>query len=515
MWQVRKEAARSALGVVAAQHRRAAEVGAEVLHAGGNAVDAAIAASLALAALEPWMSGLGGGGCMLHREAATGRTFALDFGMVAPLGLDPADYPLTGGTGGDLFGWPAVQGDRNVRGPLAMAVPGQAAGLALAHERFGTVPFAELAAPAIRLAEEGLAADWFAGLLVAGAMADLARYPTTRRVWLPDGAPPLPDWGGEPRRVPLPGLADTLRQLAEEGPRSLYRGGLASALLQDLAEVGARIAAADLEGYEARLAEPLTVAYRDAELALMPGPYAGGAMAGCLERLGARVFAGPRPGAEAYAAYAAALEAAYAERIGGAAPARPAPSCTSHLSVVDRHGNLVALTQTLLSLFGSKVLLPRTGILMNNGVMWFDPRPGRPNSLAPAKRPLSNMCPVVASRGGAPFLALGASGGRRILPAVLQVASFLADFRMPLDAAFAQPRIDASGGGTVTVDARLGPAIAGALAASHGVRIMPPTVYPLLFACPVAVARDPGDGLNHGAVEPWQPWGDAVAERGP
>jgi gamma-glutamyltranspeptidase/glutathione hydrolase len=175
VWQVSKQAVSSTRGVVAAQHRRAAEIGAEILGAGGNAVDAAIVASLALAALEPWMSGLGGGGCVLYREAATGRTHALDFGMVAPQALDPADYPLTGGTGGDLFGWPAVLDDRNVRGPLAMAVPGQAAGLALAHERFGTVPFAELAAPRDPLAEEGLAAGLVRRPLVAGAMADLAR----------------------------------------------------------------------------------------------------------------------------------------------------------------------------------------------------------------------------------------------------------------------------------------------------------------------------------------------------
>lgn len=511
MWQVSKQAVSSTRGVVAAQHGRAAEVGADVLRAGGNAVDAAIAASLALGALEPWMSGLGGGGCLLYREAATGRAHALDFGMVSPLGLDPADYPLTGGTGGDLFGWPAVLDDRNVRGPLAMAVPGQPAGLALAHERFGTVPFAELAAPAIRLAEEGLSADWYVGLLVAGVMADLARYPTTRQVWLPDGVPPVPDWSGSSKQIALLGLAATLRQLAEEGPRSFYRGGLAAALLQDLGEVGSRIGRADLERYEAGIAEPLLASYRDAELALMPGPYAGASMAACLERLSAEAFAGERPGSEAYAAYASALTAAYAERIDGAG-LEPAPSCTSHLSVIDRDGNLVALTQTLLSLFGAKVLLPRTGILMNNGVMWFDPRPGRPNSLAPGRRPLSNMCPALASRDSAPFFALGASGGRRILPAVLQVASFLTDFHMPLDAALTQPRIDASGGAVVTVDARLGPAVAAALADSHEVRTVPPAVYPLLFACPVGVAHDPTTGLNHGACEPWQPRADAAAE---
>jgi gamma-glutamyltranspeptidase/glutathione hydrolase len=163
-WHVDKRPAVSAGGIVAAQSRRAAEVGAEVLRAGGNAVDAVIATSLALAALEPWMSGLGGGGCMLVWLAGEGRARALDFGMVAPRRLDPAHYPLVGGAAGDLFGWPAVLEDRNLHGPLAVAVPGQADGLRLAHERFATLPFAELAAPAVALAEEGLEVDWHASL---------------------------------------------------------------------------------------------------------------------------------------------------------------------------------------------------------------------------------------------------------------------------------------------------------------------------------------------------------------
>jgi len=116
---------------------------------------------------------------------------------------------------------------------------------------------------------------------------------------------------------------------------------------------------------------------------------------------------------------------------------------------------MVALTQTLLSVFGSKVVLPATGILMNNGVMWFDPRPGTPNSLGPAKRPLTNMCPVIARRAGKPWFAIGASGGRKILPAVLQIVSFLIDHGMSLEDAFHQPRIDASGGEHVGVDPRL------------------------------------------------------------
>ena len=124
---------------------------------------------------------------------------------------------------------------------------------------------------------------------------------------------------------------------------------------------------------------------------------------------------------------------------------------------------MVALTQTLLSVFGSKVVLPTSGVLMNNGIMWFDPRPGSPNSLGPAKRPLTNMCPVIARRNGKGWFSIGASGGRKIMPAVFQISSFLIDHGMSLEDAFHQPRIDASGGDTVGVDPRL-PAVKEALA---------------------------------------------------
>ena len=154
------------------------------------------------------------------------------------------------------------------------------------------------------------------------------------------------------------------------------------------------------------------------------------------------------PDARAYAVWAEALRAAYEERLArmGDVDDRRDSACTTHLCVVDRGGTMVSLTQTLLSPFGSKILSPSTGILLNNGVMWFDPRPGRANSMAPRKRPLSNMCPVIATRERAPWLALGASGGRRILPAVLQIGSMLADCGLDLESAFHTPRIDVSGG---------------------------------------------------------------------
>ena len=155
-WVTTKPVVRATGGMVAAQHKRAADVGAEILRGGGNAVDAAIATSLALAVLEPWMSGLGGGGFLVVAKA-DGRTEVLDFGMVAPAALDPAAYPLGGGRDNDLFGWPGVVDDRNVMGPLSIAVPGQAAGLGLAFERHASLPWRDLCAPAIALADAGAA----------------------------------------------------------------------------------------------------------------------------------------------------------------------------------------------------------------------------------------------------------------------------------------------------------------------------------------------------------------------
>jgi gamma-glutamyltranspeptidase/glutathione hydrolase len=172
---------------------------------------------------------------------------------------------------------------------------------------------------------------------------------------------------------------------------------------------------------------------------------------------------------------------------------------------------MVAMTQTLLSVFGSRVVSPSTGLLLNNGIMWFDPEPGRPNSLAPGKRCLMNVCPVIGETGTGGRFAIGASGGRRILPAVAQLASFLIDHGMSLEEAFHQPRIDASGGPAPVADEGLPPDVLAALSSGHGATTARRTVYPLAFACPVGVMRQ-GD-INVAATEIMSPWADAVAER--
>jgi gamma-glutamyltranspeptidase / glutathione hydrolase len=513
-WSLHKPVVTAAGGLVAAQHAGAAAVGAQVLDGGGNAVDAALTTSLALCVLEPWMSGLGGGGFMVIAEPG-GATEVIDFGLVAPSRLDPAAYTLAEGRDDELFGWPAVLEQRNLLGPLSIAVPGQAAGLGLAHRRHASMPWPELCAPAIALARRGLPVTWHTTLRIAGGAGDLIRFDTARAMYLPGGLPPVPNADGTSAYLSLGRLPETLERLAEAGPQDLVDGELARMLARDVETAGGVLALDDLAGYRARPVEPLLTDYAGATFAAPGGLTAGPTFAHALELLDRQVPRGT-PGPATYAAWAEALLIAYEARLAtmGDVDDRKDPACTTHLCVVDRTGAMVSLTQTLLSVFGSKVVSPSTGILLNNGIMWFDPRPGGPNAIAPGKRPLSNMCPVIALRDGRPWLALGASGGRRILPALLQISSMLAAGGLDLESAFHIPRIDVSGGPEVTVDCRLSAAILAHLRARFAVREVEHGVLPNLFACPTAVLRDPGTARAVGMTDPVQPVA-GVAAAGP
>jgi gamma-glutamyltranspeptidase/glutathione hydrolase len=512
-WQVRKPVAQSSGGIVATQNRLAGIAGANIMKAGGNAVDAAVATGLALAAVEPWNSGLGGVGFMLVYLAKEDRVEVVDFGPISPRGLNPADYPLTGGFTSDLFTWPTVQDDRNVHGPMSIAVPGHVAGLSLALEKFGTKKFAEVIQPAIALADQGIAVDWYLTLKTATMAKELSRYPSTKDVWLPGGFPPVTAAGAPLGRLVLKGLAGTMRRLAEAGPRDFYEGEVAASIAKDIQSLGGYLASEDLRNYQARIVKPLEIEYRGAQLALAPGLTAGPTMARALQRLG-EVKMQPGLKSDAFLAYARILREGYAERLAtmGETSDHRDPSTTTHLNVVDREGNMVALTQTLLSVFGSKVVLPQSGILMNNGIMWFDPRPESPNFLAPWKRPLTNMNPMIARKNGKAWFAIGASGGRKIMPAVYQIASFLIDHGMSLEDAFHQPRIDASGGESVSVDPRLPDSIKRALADAYPTVETELVVYPTNYACPSSVLRDPKGGGHYGVTDVLSPWSGAVAQ---
>lgn len=512
---IRKTVIATEAGMVASQHKRAAEVGAAVLAAGGDAVDAAVATSFALGVVEPWMSGVAAGGCMVLWRADEGRACVVDYGMRSPRELDPADYPLSGdGRSSDLFPWPCVVDDRNVQGATAMAVPGVVSGMGLAHARYGRKPWSDLIGPAIRMAQDGLLVDWYSGLVTASTAKALSLDPDAAAMFLEEGRwPIMGSWtAGTERRLDQQSLAASLRQIADEGPRALYEGALAKALVRDVRAKGGSLSEADLASYEAEWADPLAIPYRGGHVHAAPGLTGGPTLAQALRLLEQEFQPGGRgPDAQAYRAMARSLDTAFRVRLDGMGDheSPKAPPCTTHFSVVDRHGNLCSVTQTLLSIFGSRVVSPSTGILLNNGIMWFDPEPGKPNSLAPGKRCLANYCPVVGVAEDGRRFALGASGGRKILGAVLQLSSFLMDHGMSLEEAFHQPRIDVSGGGQVTVDRLLGLDVQEALAQEMPTTAVRRTVFPYSFACPAGVLRD---GVrNMGCTEIMSPWGDAVA----
>ncbi|WP_138470702.1 gamma-glutamyltransferase [Poseidonocella sp. HB161398] len=501
-------------GVVAAQHVLAAEAGAAVLAAGGDAVDAAVAVSFAIGVLEPWMSGpMGGGAMMLWREDE-GRGHALTYGMRASAALDTAHYPLSGaGKASDLFPWEAVVEDRNIIGGSSVAVPGTVAGLEAAHGRFGRMPWAELLAPAIAHAKKGMEVDWYAALVIASSARDLAKDPDAAALFLEDGQwPKAFGWTAlSDVRLDQSGMAATLERLAEAGPRDFYEGEIAAALVKDVTAKGGFLTAADLAGYAPDWADPLEIPYRKGRILAVPGLTAGPTLADAAGEWQALYSASEAAGPAAHAARAAALRDAYARRLSGMGDhdSEKAPGCTTHFSIVDRQGNMVSMTQTLLSIFGSRTVSPSTGLVLNNGIMWFDPEPGKPNSLGAGKRCLMNVCPVVGETGRRRF-ALGASGGRKIMPAVGQIAAQLLETGATLQQAVEAPRIDVSGGDLAVADERLDGPVTRALEAQGPVALAKRLPFPFAFACPAAVLRE--DGYNSGTTETLSPWGDAVAE---
>lgn len=513
---VRKPSARSRGGIVVTQNRTASEIGARVLKAGGHAVDAAVAAAFAVGVAEPWMSGIGGVGGMLVYQAATGKVAGIDFGARSPMALDPADFVLTDRRDeGNLFGWPMVAGNVNTVGAKAVAAPTQPAGMAAAHKRFGRKAWRDLVTPAAKLAEEGIVVDWHTTLVIANAMADLARDPGASDRFLPKGAPPVVPAAVDPnpvRRLPMPNLARTLRAIAEDGADVLYKGPVARAIAEDIHTMRGYLSADDLAAIRPREVEPLVISYGEQSIHVLPELHGGPTLWVAFDDLQKRP---QRPEAEpdaaTFTAYAAAMRTAWKDRFArlGDAGERTAPTSTTHLCVVDRDGNMVTLTQTLLSLFGARIVLPQTGILMNNGINWFDPVPGGPNSIAPDRVALANYVPSVMTGKGA-VTAIGGCGGRRILPAVFQLLAMQADFGFDLEQAFHTPRTDVSGLDVVVADRRMPAQTIDALAAEFPTVLAEPVDYPSNFTTAGAVRRTAG--MNEGATEPQHPWSEAVSE---
>jgi gamma-glutamyltranspeptidase/glutathione hydrolase len=534
--RVTKETPLAAHGMVAAEHPRGAAVGAAILARGGNAVDAAVATAFAMTVVEPFMSSIAGSGTMLVHLAKRGETVALNFNGVAPLAAHETIYTIVGGVSDGLFAWPRTENAANEHGHRSVAVPGSVAGLALALERYGTMTLADVLAPAIALARDGFEADWYLALNHAKFVQELSAYPATAKNYLRDGR-----WIHRPAgmlpgdRMSYPDLARSLALIAKEGPDAFYRGALAQAIVDDMAANGGLIRYQDLAGYRVIVEPALRGTYRDVELAFSPGATGGVTALEILNILGQ--FPSARVGWETVEGLhlrASAIARGFRDRfehlgdpsmvkapwerlvsveharqaaaeIRRGKPARTktprsTEECTTHLSVVDRQRNMVALTNTAVSLWGSRVVVPGTGILLNNGMIWFNPEPGQPNSVASGKRGLVNMVPALGFRRGRPAFTVGAPGGRGIISAIPQVIANLVDDKATAQAAVEAPRVHTEGA-EVLVSARVGDkALAGLAKKGHAVVPKEESYSTLNFARPVAI-RVTARGLEAGCEQ--------------
>ncbi len=463
-------------GMVVSTDSLASAAGLEILRAGGNAVDAAIATQFALAVVYPSAGNIGGGGFLVARMADDTR-IALDFREEAP-----------GGATADMY----LDDEGNVTdaswdGHLAAGVPGSVAGMEAAYDRFGTLPWPRLLEPAIRLARDGFVVAPRHHRDLAWARRRLARFPATAAVFLPGGAPP--PTGSLFRQ---PDLARTLRAIADSGAPAFYRGWIADSLAAEMRRGGGLITKADLAAYRAVWREPIEIDYRGWTLISMPPPSSGGTTMGQILNiveswdLGSGELAWHSP--EAIHVAVEAMRRAYADRnfyLGDPDvvdmpldrllsqayadslartidPHRASrseefnrvplePGETTHFSIVDEAGNAVAVTTTLNGGFGSGVVVRGAGFLLNNEMDDFTSKPGVPNAyglvqgeanaIAPGKRMLSAMTPTVAvNPEGRTELVTGTPGGSTIITSIFQIVTNHIDFGLPVRTSVDAPR---------------------------------------------------------------------------
>jgi len=474
----------AAHGMLASQEALATEVGVDILKAGGNAVDAAVAVGFALAVTLPSAGNLGGGGFMLVHMAkggaASGETAAIDYREKAPAAATR-----------DMFLDAAGEADPQLSlfSPLGIGVPGTVAGLSLALERFGTMSLADALAPAIRLAEEGFAVTAELSQSLQASRVRLEEFPSTMAVFFhPDGAAYAP---GE--ILKQPDLAASLRLIAAAGPAAFYRGEIATQIAAEMQRSGGLITEADLAAYEAKLRRPVGGTYRGYDVLSMPPPSSGGThivqILNILE--GYDIAASGAGSARTVHLMAEAMKHAYADRsefLGDSdfvdvpvkgltskdyaarlreeidpdratpsatiAPADPLPyegDQTTHFSVVDAEGNAVSNTYTLNFSYGVGLVAEGTGILLNNEMDDFSSKPGvanaygliggDANAVEPGKRPLSSMSPTIVLKDGEVFLVTGSPGGSRIITTTLAVIMNVIDHGMNVAEASIAPRV--------------------------------------------------------------------------
>ena len=447
-------------GMVSSQRALASRIGADILRQGGNAVDAAVATGLALAVTLPRAGNLGGGGFMLVHLAQQNKTIAIDYREMAPKAAHRDMFLDADGT---------VDQRKSRFSHLSSGVPGTVAGLAHALEQYGTMSWKQVVAPSIKLAEQGITVSYDLSENLKSRRAWLTANPATAKAYYKKSGVPY-----EPGEVLVqPDLAWSLRQLAERGPEAFYSGEIARKIAAEMKAAGGLITLDDLSNYRVAERPVVSTAYRGYQVVSMPPTSSGGVHIAQMLNILEHFSVGEMGAGSADATHllAEVMKLAYADRseylgdpdhyqvpvkgltskayagelakgISMAAakasadirPGNPLPyesPDTTHFSVMDAQGNAVSNTYTLNFSYGSGIVIPGTGILMNNEMDDFSAKPGVPNafglvggeanSIQPTKRPLSSMTPTMIFRDGKPFVVTGSPGGSRIITTVLQV----------------------------------------------------------------------------------------------
>jgi gamma-glutamyltranspeptidase/glutathione hydrolase len=470
VFECRKQPASGSRGMVVSNHPLASAAGAEMLAAGGNAVDAAIATLFTLTVVEPMMIGIIGGG-MAHIRLGDGSHRFIDGQSTVPLAVRPDTYRSKPGSAHDVFD---TVDDENLTGPKAVAVPGSLKAWCETLQRFGTMDLADVMQPAIRHAARGFAATPYLHECIVDAAPQMRQDKAISALYLPDGKPLN---AGD--RVVQAEYAETLGYISRHGEQALYHGPLGEILVNYMKAHGGFITQQDLASYKTVERAPIRADYRGWEILGPPPPAASGvhiaqmlniiegydvaamgfgtaetihhlaellkiafadraAASGDpdfidvpVERLTSKTYAGERR---------RAIDSGRAQQWGAGMP-RLEGAHTTHVTTADAMGNVVATTQTINNLFGAKFLIPGLGAVPNNYMNLFDPRPGHALSLAPGKRVTTSMSPVMALRHGRLVYALGLPGGKRIFPSAFQALLNLIDHGMSLQQAVEAPRI--------------------------------------------------------------------------
>ena len=424
-------------GAIACGNPDAAEAGVEMLERGGNAIDAVIATAFAMGVVEPLDSGLGAGGFMTVHHESSRTTTTLDFIGSAPAAARYELYQAVDPLGDYTI---KVKDRANEIGHRSVAVPGAAAGLCRAQEDFGSLPLTSVMAPAIKLARDGFQVAPKAALRMARTADSLAHTPAAAAMLLkPDGALYQ---AGDPMR--MTDYADSLEQVADQGPRALYEGGLARRIADEMAAGGGFMTADDLASYRAIRRAPATGAYAGRRIATVGPPSTGFMVAGglaALERAG--VPDAPLDRARALARAMLATFTARRQGLGdpGFVPPPTESAETTSLCSLDAAGNAACITFSNNNHSG--VVVPGTGILLNNQMRLFHAWEGSANSIQGGKRPASSMMPTLLFDGPRAAMAIGASGATRIVTALMQILFHHLGRGLPLEAAVREPRLHA------------------------------------------------------------------------